>query len=182
MRQMQYGPLRVFFGSSIEGLSRGDVAPATAIKSGAILAPYVAHQVEAGVTVDAGMFGLTFSAFQSTRPIGELSPQRVFAQTGEQRVSRREFSVYGEITPQARILGGLALLDGVLTRTALAANVGQVPIGVPRVQLNFGAEWDLPGVPGLHPDRRRHRYRTPVRRYGQHRGAAGLGAPRSRPA
>ncbi|KMO29741.1 hypothetical protein [Methylobacterium aquaticum] len=37
----------------------------------------------------------------------------------------------------------------MLTKTALAANVGQVPIGVPRVQLNFGAEWDLPGVPGL---------------------------------
>ncbi len=138
-----------FFGNYIEGLSRGDVAPTTARNSGEILAPYVAHQVEAGVKVDAGTIGASFSAFQITRPTGELSPQRLFAQTGEQRVGGLEFSVYGEITPQARLLGGLTLLDGVLTRTALAANVGNVPIGVPRVQLNLGAEWDLPGVPGL---------------------------------
>ncbi len=138
-----------FFVNSIEGLSRGDVAPTTATNSGEILAPYVARQVEAGIKVDAGMIGATFSAFQITRPTGELSPQRRFAQTGEQQVSGLEFSVYGEITPQARILGGLTLLDGVLTRTAIAANVGHVPIGVPRVQLNLGAEWDLPGVPGL---------------------------------
>lgn len=138
-----------FFGNYIEGLSRGDVAPTQAVNTGEILAPYVAHQVEAGVKVDAGTIGASFSAFQITRPIGELSPQRRYAQTGEQRVSGLEFSVYGEITPQARILGGLTLLDGVLTKTALAANVGNVPIGVPGVQLNLGAEWDLPGVPGL---------------------------------
>ncbi|UHC15835.1 TonB-dependent siderophore receptor [Methylobacterium currus] len=138
-----------FFVNSIEGLSRGDVAPATATNAGEILAPTVAHQVEAGIKVDAGTIGATFSAFQITRPIGELSLQRRFAQTGEQQVSGLEFSVYGEITPQARLLGGLTLLDGVLTRTATAANVGHVPIGVPRVQLNLGAEWDLPGVPGL---------------------------------
>ncbi|WP_407524232.1 TonB-dependent receptor [Methylobacterium oryzisoli] len=138
-----------FFGNYIEGLSRGDVAPATATNSGEILAPYVAHQVEAGVKVDWGTLGTTFSAFQITRPIGELSPQARFAETGEQRVGGLEFSVYGEITPQVRVLGGLTLLDGVLTRTAVAANVGNTPIGVPRVQLNLGAEWDLPWVPGL---------------------------------
>ena len=137
------------YGNYIEGLSRGDVAPAAASNFGEILAPYVAHQVEAGVKVDWGTLGTTFSAFQITRPIGELSPQRRFAQTGEQRVSGLEFSVYGEITPQARILGGLTLLDGVLTRTAVATNVGNTPIGVPRVQLNLGAEWDLPWMPGL---------------------------------
>lgn len=137
------------YGNYIEGLSRGDVAPATASNFGEILAPYVAHQVEAGIKVDWGTLGTTFSAFQITRPIGELSPQRRFAQTGEQRVGGLEFSVYGEIAPQVRVLGGLTLLDGVLTRTASAANVGNAPIGVPRVQLNMGAEWDLPWLPGL---------------------------------
>lgn len=137
------------YGNYIEGLSRGDVAPAAAGNFGEILAPYVAYQVEAGVKVDWGTLGTTFSAFQITRPIGKLSPLRNFAQTGEQQVSGLEFSVYGEITPQARILGGLTLLDGVLTRTAVAANVGNTPIGVPGLQLNLGAEWDLPWLRGL---------------------------------
>ncbi len=50
------------------------------------------------------------------------------------------------MTPQLRLLGGVTLLDGELTRTASAANIGNAPIGVPRVQLNLGAEWDLPWI------------------------------------
>ena len=138
-----------FYGNYIEGLSRGDVAPTAATNAGEILSPYVAHQVEAGVKLDAGRIGATFSAFQITKPVGELGPQRQFARTGEQRVGGLEFSVYGEVTAGMRVLGGITLLDGVLTKTALAANVGNTPIGIPRVQLNLGAEWDLPWVPGL---------------------------------
>ncbi|MCJ2125315.1 TonB-dependent receptor [Methylobacterium sp. J-077] len=141
------------YANSIEGLSRGDVAPLSASNAGTILAPYVAHQVEAGVKLDFGRIGGTFSAFRITQPNGEANPiTRSFAQTGEQRVSGLEFSVYGEITPELRVLGGLSLLDGVLTQTATASNLGHVPIGVPDVQLNLGAEWDLPGLPGLTVD------------------------------
>jgi iron complex outermembrane recepter protein len=48
-----------------------------------------------------------------------------------------------------RVVGGVTLLDGRLVRTALAANRGNRPIGVPEVQASLGAEWDLPGLPGL---------------------------------
>ncbi|GJE25496.1 TonB-dependent receptor [Methylobacterium organophilum] len=138
-----------FYGNYIEGLSRGDVAPLAATNSGEVLAPYVAHQVEAGVKLDFGTLGASFGAFQITRPIGELSPARRFAQTGEQCVGGLEFTLYGEVTPGLRALGGVTLLDGVLTRTAVAANIGHTPIGVPGVQLNLGVEWDLPWLPGL---------------------------------
>lgn len=138
-----------FYGNYIEGLSRGDVAPAMAANSGEILSPYVARQIEAGVKLEFDQIGGSVSAFRITRPIGELSAARYFAETGEQRVSGLEFTTYGKITPELRILGGVTLLDGELTKTALTANVGNTPIGVPRVQLNLGAEWDLPWVPGL---------------------------------
>ncbi len=56
------------YGNYIEGLSRGEVAPAAAGNSGEVLAPYVAHQVEAGLKVNWwGTLGTTFSAFQITR-------------------------------------------------------------------------------------------------------------------
>lgn len=138
-----------FYGNYVEGLSRGDIAPATATNAGEILAPYVAHQVEAGVKLDYNGFGASLAAFQITRPIGELSPTRVFAETGEQRVRGLELQAFGQITSQWRVLGGITLLDGDLTRTAAAANIGNTPIGVPRIQLNLGAEWDVPWVPGL---------------------------------
>lgn len=137
------------YGNYIEGLSRGDVAPAVATNSGTILAPYVARQVEAGVKLDLGRFGATLGAFRITKPAGELGPQGRFAATGEQRVGGLELSLFGEITPQVRVVGGVTLLDGRLVRTALAANRGHRPIGVPEVQASLGAEWDLPGLPGL---------------------------------
>lgn len=138
-----------FYGNYIQGLSRGDVAPVTATNSGEMLAPYVAEQVEAGIKVDFGKVGANFAAFQITKPSGELGANRVFAQSGEQRVSGLEFSIYGQLMPGVRALGGITLLDGELTRTAVAANTGNRPIGTPTVQLNLGAEWDLPWVPGL---------------------------------
>ncbi len=137
------------YGNYIEGLSRGEVAPAVAANTGTALAPYVAHQVEIGVKADWGTFTTTLAAFRIKKPSGELGPGRIFAQTGETQVEGLEFGAYGEITPGLRALGGVTLLEGTLTRTAVAANVGHTPIGVPRVQLNLGAEWDIPGASGL---------------------------------
>ncbi len=137
------------YGNYIEGLSRGEFAPAVAANIGTALAPYVAHQVEVGVKADWGSLTTTLAAFRITKPGGELGPGRIFAQTGETRVEGLELGAYGEVTPGLRALGGVTLLDGKLTRTAAAGNIGNTPIGVPRVQLNVGAEWDIPGAPGL---------------------------------
>lgn len=136
------------YANYIEGLSRGDVAPQTASNFGEVLAPYIAKQYEAGIKVDFGRFATTFSAFEISKASGELSAGR-FAATAEQQVRGLEFNVYGELMPDVRVLGGLSLLEGTLTKTAVAANLGNAPIGVPNVQANIGAEWDLPWMRGL---------------------------------
>ncbi|UVO26267.1 TonB-dependent siderophore receptor [Bradyrhizobium arachidis] len=136
------------YANYIEGLSRGDVAPQAASNFGEVLPPYIARQYEAGIKVDFGRFATTFSAFQISKASGELSAGR-FAVTAEQQVRGLEFNVYGELMPDVRVLGGFSLLDGTLTKTAVAANVGNTPIGVPNVQANIGAEWDLPWIGGL---------------------------------
>lgn len=136
------------YANYIEGLSRGDVAPQNAANFGEVLAPYIARQYEAGIKVDFGRFATTFSAFEISKASGELSAGR-FAATAEQRVRGFEFNVFGELMPDVRLLGGLSLLDGTLTKTAVAANVGNTPIGVANVQANIGAEWDLPWMRGL---------------------------------
>lgn len=137
------------YGNHVEGLSRGDVAPSLATNSGEILAPYLARQLEGGIKLDFGQLGGSISAFRITRQLGELEQNNVYAQTGEQRVQGLEFMAYGRVTSRFGILGGLTLLDAELTRTALLANKGNTPIGVPKVQLNFSVDWDLPVAAGL---------------------------------
>ncbi|WP_407174758.1 TonB-dependent receptor [Bradyrhizobium sp. STM 3562] len=136
------------YANYIEGLSRGDVAPQAASNFGEVLPPYIAKQYEVGIKVGFGRVATTFSAFEISKASGELSAGR-FAATAEQQVRGLEFNVYGELMADVRILGGFSLLDGTLTKTAIAANIGNTPIGVPSVQANIGAEWDLPLVTGL---------------------------------
>jgi len=136
------------YANYVEGLARGDVAPQTASNFGEVLQPYLAKQYEAGVKVEFGRIATTFSAFEISKASGELSAGR-FAATAEQRVRGLEFNVYGELMPDVRLLGGISLLDGTLTKTAVAANVGNTPIGVPNIQANIGAEWDLPWMRDL---------------------------------
>ncbi|OAF15159.1 energy transducer TonB [Bradyrhizobium centrolobii] len=138
------------YANYIEGLSKGDIAPVqTGVSNGGeILPPYIAKQYEAGIKVDFGRVATTFSAFEISKASGELSAGR-FAATAAQQVRGLEFNVYGELRPDVRVLGGVSVLDGTLTKTAVAANVGNTPIGVPNVQANIGAEWDLPWMRGL---------------------------------
>lgn len=74
---------------------------------------------------------------------------RRFGIFGEQRHRRLELSAYGMLQRGVRILGGVTLLDTEQVKTAGDVNQGKDVIGVPKIQLNVGLEWDLPQVKGL---------------------------------
>ncbi len=138
-----------FYANYIEGLSKGDVAPVTAVNSGEVFAPYQSKQVEIGVKAEIGKLVTTLAVFQITKPGAELSSASLYSLSGEQRIRGIEWETFGEVMPGVRILGGVTLMQGMLTQTAVLANVGNTPIGVPSVQANISAEWDLPWVTGL---------------------------------
>lgn len=137
------------YANYIEGLSKGDVAPTTASNQGEVLAPYFSKQKEAGVKVDLGMLAATISLFEITKPSGQLGADNVYRADQEQRNRGVEFTVFGEVQPGIRVLGGVTLIDAELTKTNTPANLGKTPIGVPEVQANLSAEWDTPFAPGL---------------------------------
>ena len=137
-----------FYYNYLEGLSKGDVAPSNASNAGEVFAPYVSRQHEIGVKLDYGTFMSTLALFQIQKPSGELAGGR-FAVQGEQRNRGLELNVLGEVAPGIRLLGGVTLLDATLTRTGIAANKGNTPVGVPKAQANLWAEWDTPWVEGL---------------------------------
>ncbi|MGO4302988.1 TonB-dependent siderophore receptor [Cupriavidus sp. RAF12] len=137
-----------FYANRIEGLSKGDIAPGSAGNAGEVFAPYKSRQYEVGVKLEQGGMRATLSAFQITKPGGELAGS-MFAINGEQRNRGLEFGLYGEPTRHVRLLASATLLDATITRDADAGTVGKTAIGAPRLQVNFGAEWDAVWLPGL---------------------------------
>ena len=133
----------------VEGLSKGDIAPATAANAGETFAPYETKQHELGVKVEHGTFISTLALFQIEKPSGELGAGNVFSVQAEQRNRGIELSMFGEVATGTRLMGGVTFLDGELTDSAIAANVGNKPVGVPDVQANLWAEWDTPWIQGF---------------------------------
>ena len=138
------------YGTYIEGLVAGDVAPLTYFDSsfnvhpvtngGQSFKPYQTRQGEIGVKVDTGSYGGTVSVFQSRKPDYGLNGA-TFQQLDTQRNRGAELSVYGEALPGVRVLGGASFLDAKLS--------GKDVIGSPRSQFNLGFDFDVPAVQGL---------------------------------
>jgi len=139
------------YASYIEGLSRGEVAPISAAISnpGAVMPPYKSKQKEIGVKfdLDGGMVAAV-SLFELTKPSAGISGS-TYGVFGEQRNRGVEATLAGELARGVRVLGGVTYMDGVITKAATTALEGKKAIGVPEWQLNLGAEWDMPFLPGL---------------------------------
>ena len=137
------------YANYVEGLSQGQTAPSTATNRGEMLAPYVSKQKEVGIKFDAGRVGGSVALFSTTKPRAFLNTANLFSTSGKDRHQGIELAVQGEATKGLRLLGGLTWLDAKQQTTGAAATDGQRVIGVPKLQANLGAEWDVPGVPGL---------------------------------
>ncbi len=142
------------YANYVEGLSQGQTAPSTATNRGEMLAPYVSKQKEVGIKFDAGRVGGSVALFSTTKPRAFLNAANIFSTSGKDRHQGVELALQGEATKGLRVLGGLTWLDAKQLTTGAPATDGQRVIGVPKLQANLGAEWDVPGVPGLAVDGR----------------------------
>jgi iron complex outermembrane receptor protein len=139
-----------FYANYIEGLSQGPTAPAGSANVGEVFAPIKSKQYEAGVKIDFGRIATTLSAFQIEQPVGMLdTATNRYGLDGDLRNRGVEVNIFGEISDSIRLLGGAAFMDGVQTKTPGSLNDGKKAIGIPDVQVNLGAEWDLPFITGL---------------------------------
>ena len=142
------------YANYIEALQPGAVAPAAdnqgrpLTNANAVFAPYRSRQKEIGAKYDGGKLGMSAAFFTTAQPQAYIQ-DNTFGLFGEQRNRGVELSVFGLPARGLRLLGGLTLLESDQRRTASAALEGRDAIGVPEVQFNLGADWDVPGVPGL---------------------------------
>jgi len=140
------------YANYIEGLQKGTIVTTPYANAGDVLPPYVSKQIETGVKAEWGTLMTTLAFFEITQPntitttSGAASYLRL---DGRQRNRGIELSTAGELTPGIRVLGGMSYIDGRQIATAGGANNGKKALGVPEVQLNLGAEWDTPFLPGF---------------------------------
>lgn len=140
------------YANHIEGLQPGAAVGPGFGNTGQIFPPYQSKQTEVGAKMDFGRLSTTFSLFQITQPSlitvpGSGLPIQELA--GEQRNRGAEIYVFGELTPELRVLGGITLLDGRLTKTQGGLNDGHRAFGVAQTNVNLGMEWDTPFIPGF---------------------------------
>jgi iron complex outermembrane receptor protein len=133
------------YANYMEGLSQGD----TDI-NGKVYAPYQSEQYEVGAKWDLGRFRNTLSLYQISKPvlINDLV-NNTSSDGGEQRNRGVEWTTAGALTDNIRLMGGVAYLDAVQTKTQGSINDGKDAMGIPHWQSNLGMEWDVSYKQGL---------------------------------
>ncbi|MES2007683.1 MAG: TonB-dependent receptor [Pseudomonadota bacterium] len=138
------------YSNYIEGLSKGQTAPATAANAGELFPPSKTKQKEIGLKLDLGEFAHTVSLYEIERPSSYTDiSTNVFSFGGEQRNRGVEWGFFGSPLRGVRLMGGIAYVDPKLTKTAGGVNQGKQATGVPKLQGKLGVEWDTSAVLGL---------------------------------
>ncbi len=157
-------PQLSLYANYVEGLTQGETAPipppptppnppaVPLDNAGESLKPYVSKQSEVGVKFESDRIGVGLALFSTTRP-RSLVINNTFTSSGEDQHQGAELTVYGTVTRNLRLLGGLTWLDTEQRKTGDATEGNQV-IGVPELQASLGAEWDVTAVRGLAVDGR----------------------------
>lgn len=134
------------YANYIEGLVKGDTAPATAngqpvTNAGTVFKPYITEQVELGVKYDGGSVGGSVSVFQSEKPNYGIDSSNTFSQVSDQTNEGLEIMAFGKASNTVTVLGGVSILNTDAD--------GRDAIGAPSAQANVGLEWSPAQVQGL---------------------------------
>ncbi|MDU0958099.1 MAG: TonB-dependent receptor, partial [Bradyrhizobium sp.] len=140
------------YANYVEGLQTPVIVPGTFANGGTVFPPTSTKQTETGIKVDFGRITTTASLFDISQRnaitvvSGSSSTQQL---DGMQRNRGAEFNIFGEITPEFRVLGGVTYIHAVQEKTTNGTYDGKRAIGVPQLAVNLGAEWDTPFVRDL---------------------------------
>lgn len=142
--------------SYAEGIEQGGVVNgATYTNNGEQLSPLTSHQYEIGVKWEIGTDTMLSAALfeidkglEIDRDNGNGTRTRV--QDGRQLHRGFEITASGQLTPQLKVIAGLAYLDPEIQKTSNTALIGKKPQGVPDWQANLFADYSLDAwLPGL---------------------------------
>ncbi|MFJ7795120.1 TonB-dependent siderophore receptor [Pseudomonas sp. NPDC096950] len=136
-----------FYANRIEGLAKGPTPPTSAINRDETFAPVRSKQIEAGVRLDMDSYGASLGVYRIEQP-SSYTQDGIFRVDGQQQNKGLELNVYGEPLDGLRLLSGATLMKTEIEGSTNGVNDGNRAVGVPRFQLNLGADWDVPGIEG----------------------------------
>lgn len=137
------------YGTYLEGLEEGGIAPANTVNAFEVLPPAVSEQYELGVKLEAAHgLALTLAGFQIERPSAFTLNNR-FVQDGRARYRGIEFVAAGELTTDLSLIASGVWLDAEQVAAANAQLIGKRPENTPEYTTSLFAEYRLPMVEGL---------------------------------
>lgn len=134
------------YGSYIEGLEQGGIAPSTSLNYGTVMAPMVSRQYEVGAKAQVGGVLVTAALFDIAKAYEYENAARLYTQDGRQRNKGIEFTATGKVTDDLTVVGGLTLLDSKIEGGTFD---GKTPMNVAKVLAKLYAEYELPWMRGL---------------------------------
>jgi iron complex outermembrane receptor protein len=136
------------YGNYAEGLSAGTTVSAPYDNEGETFEPYKTEQLEFGVKWQSSGMTQTASLFQISKPaLIEVGNSQLL--DGEQRNRGIEWTIAGPLSESLALWGGAAYTEAEQTKTTDGMNQGNSQIGVPKLTMNLGADWTLPGAPAV---------------------------------
>lgn len=139
-------PWMTVYGSYIEGLEQGGIAPDTSTNYGQIMAPMVSKQKEIGIKAELGGVLLTGALFDIEKAYEFTDSSGVYTQDGRQRHRGVEVTATGKATDELTLIGGITLLDA---KVEGGEYDGNEPMNVAKVLAKLYAEYEVPAIEGL---------------------------------
>lgn len=139
-------PWMTVYGSYIEGLEQGGIAPDTATNYGQVMAPMVSKQKEIGVKAELGGVLLSGALFDIVKAYEFTDSNGVYTQDGRQRHRGIEVTATGKVTDELTVMGGVTLLDA---KVEGGEYDGNQPMNVAKLLAKLYAEYEVPSVEGL---------------------------------
>lgn len=130
------------FGNYTEGLEPGQVVGVGYANAGDSLPPKRTKQMELGAKLQSGALTHTVSAFQIKRPSYTGTAPAALVEGGEQRLKGLEWSMFGMLTRDLSLLGGITHIQSE------QRNTGRDTFGVPEWRARIVLDWQTP-VQGL---------------------------------
>jgi iron complex outermembrane receptor protein len=134
------------YGSYIEGLEQGGVAPDGTTNVGTVMSPMVSTQKEVGIKAEVGGVLLTGALFDIEKAYEFTSSSNVYTQDGRQNHRGVEVTATGNVTDDLTVLGGVTLLKADVKGGEFD---GKYPANVAGLLAKIYLEYELPQVEGF---------------------------------
>ncbi len=135
------------YGSYVEALEQGAVAPRAALNANEVFPPLKSKQVEFGVKAEGADWTANAALFRMTQAATYYTAAGLYTQDGESRYQGFELSAKARLARQWTVLASAVFLDAESTKTSLGQYDGKRVAGASRQQYAAYAEYGFASLP-----------------------------------